>query len=159
MRKGKTKPSTLPTVSRDGLGNPVAAGVAATAVSQIPWGWLFRTGVIVGLVAYGINSFKKRFTRLNEVSGYNDANISYAQANMKADIIHKAMLGFGNGFKTVRENIAGLNYNGWVRLYNAFGNRADSIPGNDDMNLIEWFQDQFSNNELNELRVLVPNVF
>lgn len=157
MKKGKTNSSlSLPTKSRGGLGNPL---VVATVASQIPWGWIIKVAV-GSFVAYRIvQSFKKRFTPLNQVSGYNKPNISFAQAEMKADVIHQAMKGFGNGFTVVRENIAGLNYNGWVRLYNAFGNREDSIIGSDDKNLIEWFQNQFSNNELSELRVLVPNVF
>jgi len=155
MKKGKTNPSYLPTSSPDGLGNPTAIAVA----SQLPWAWLFKVAV-GGIVIYSvIQGFKRRFVSLNEVSGYNNSNISYAQAEMKANMMHQAMRGFGNGFKIVRENIAGLNYNGWVRLYNAYGNRESTIPFSDDMNLIEWFQDQFSNSELSELRVLVPNVF
>lgn len=154
--KGETNPSIHEPSSLEGLGNPVA--IAAVA-SVIPWGFIIKAVIVIGGTFYVINSFKKRFIKWDEVKSYPAANISVSQAMSKADIIHKAMLGIGNGFETVRENIAGLNYNGWARLYNAFGNRDDSIPGTDSMNLSEWFESQFDNDELSELRVLVPNTF
>lgn len=155
MNKGKTNPSSLPTSSRDGLGNPALVAVA----SVIPWQFIIKTVAIVGIIYYGIQSFKKRFSPLNEVTAFGPANISYGQAKTKADVLHTAMKGFGNGFSTVKNTIAGINYNGWVRLYNAFGNRPDSMVGTEDMNLVEWMQDQFNENELDELRVLIQNVF
>lgn len=156
MNKGKNNPSTLPTSSLDGLGNPV---IVAAAVSQIPWKFIFTTVVVVVGFNYAIKSFKKRFSPLNEVTSYGQANISFGQAKSKADILHVAMKGFGNGYATVKNTIAGVNYNGWVRLYNAFGNRPDSLPGTDDMNLVEWMQSEFSEDQLDELRVLINNVF
>lgn len=142
--------------TKDKLGNPA---VVAAIGSQIPWAWLFKVGIGCVIVYNVAGSFKKRFQSLSEVSGYQTANISIGAAKVKADIIHQAMRGFGNGFTVVRENIAGLNYNGWVRLYNAFGNRPDNIPLSEDKTLSEWFQSEFSNNELSELRVLIPGVF
>lgn len=155
MNKGKTNPSVLPTSSHDGLGNPALIAVA----SVIPWGFIVKTVVVVGITYYAINSFKKRFSSLNEVTAFGPANISFGQAKSKADVLHTAMKGFGNGFSTVKNTIAGVNYNGWVRIYNAFGNRPDSLPGTDDMNLQEWIQSEFSENQLDELRVLIQNVF
>lgn len=155
MSKGKTNPSTLPTSSHDGLGNPALIAVA----SVVPWGFIIKTAVVVGGIYYAINSFKKSFSALNEVTSYGPANISHGQAKSKADILHVAMKGFGNGYATVKNTISGINYNGWVRLYNAFGNRPDSIPGTDDMNLVEWMQSEFSEDQLDELRVLINNVF
>ncbi|MFY0481663.1 hypothetical protein ACI6PS_03585 [Flavobacterium sp. PLA-1-15] len=154
MNKGKNIPAVKAS-SPPGMGNPAVIAVA----SVIPWGFLIKTGVLLGLGYYVLNSFKKRFVKKSEVERYGPASISDGEAKSKADAIHTAMLGFGNGFEIVRENIAGLNYNGWVKLYNAFGNREDSIPGNDDMNLVEWFMDQFDTQELNELRVILPGVF
>lgn len=155
MSKGQTNPSILPTSSPDGLGNPALVAVA----SVIPWGFIVKTIVLGGIAYYAIRSFKKSFSKLNEVTSYGAANISFGQAKSKADVLHTAMRGFGNGFATVKNTIAGINYNGWVRLYNAFGNRPDNIPGTDDMNLVEWFQSEFSEDELDELRVLINNVF
>lgn len=138
------------------LGNPI---VATAIVTQLPWSWLFKVGVGCLIVYQVIGSFKKRFKSVREVSGFQPASISIGQARVKANIIHEAMRGFGSGFDVVRQNFANLNYNGWVRLYNAFGNRPDNIPLSDDKNLVEWLQDEFNNDKLNELRVLVPNVF
>ena len=155
MIKGKNIPAVNAPSTPTGMGNPAAIAVA----TFIPWGFLIKTGVLLGIGYYVLNSFKKRFVKQEEVSKFGPANISDSQAKSKADAIHTAMLGYGNGFEIVRENIAGLNYNGWVKLFNAFGNREDSIPGNDDMNLVEWFMDQFDTQELNELRVVLPGVF
>lgn len=138
------------------LGNPI---VAASIATQIPWAWLFKVGVGCVIVYSVVGSFKKRFQPLSEVSHFNPSNISLGQAKVKANIIHQAMRGFGNGFTTVRENIAGINYNGWIRLYNAFGARPDSIPLSEDKNLVEWFQEEFNLEELSELRVLVGKLF
>ena len=69
------------------------------------------------------------------------------------------MLGFGNGFEIVKTNIAGLNYNAFIKVYNAFGHRQGSIPFSDKMNMVEWFSDQFDADELTQLRFLVPNMF
>lgn len=155
MKKGKNIPAVIDAPTPTGMGNPAVIAVA----SVIPWGFLIKTVVLLGIGYYAINSFKKRFVKKDEVPRWGPANISDGQARSKADAIHKAMLGWGNGFEIVRENIAGLNYNGWVKVYNAFGNREDSIPGNDDMNIVEWFIDQFDTQELNELRVLVSGAF
>lgn len=158
MKKGNTDPSQVLDASSpgDGLGNPAA--VIAVA-SFIPWKFLISTAVVCGIIVYAVSSFKKRFIKREEVSRYGPANISDGEARGKADAIHKAMLGFGNGFEIVRENLANLNYNGFVKVYNAFGNREDNIPGTEDMNLVEWFIDQFDTEDLNELRVIVSGAF
>ena len=96
---------------------------------------------------------------MNEVTAFGPANISFGQAESKADVLHSAMKGFGSGFYTVKNTLAGINYNGWVRLYNAFGHRETSVPFTDPMNLVEWIQSEFSTDELDELRVIINNVF
>lgn len=155
MSKGKNNPSTLPTSSHDGLGNPAVLAVA----SVIPWGFIIKTAVVVGVVYYGIQSFKKSFSKMNEVTAFGPANISFGQAESKADVLHAAMKGFGSGFATVKNTLAGINYNGWVRLYNAFGHRETSIPFADEMNLVEFIQTEFNSDDLDELRVIINNVF
>jgi len=138
------------------LGNPIVAGAIVT---QLPWAWLFKVVVGCVIVYTVVGRFTNRFESAREVSSFGPANISTGQAKIKANIIHQAMRGFGNGFDIVRQNLAGINHNGWVRLYNAFGNRPSNIPLSDDKNLAEWLEMEFSTNQLNELRVLVPNVF
>jgi hypothetical protein len=130
--------------------------VKATA-SVIPF--LVKTTVFIVIGYYIYQKYVKRFTKISENKNYPAANISDSQATTKAETIYGAMKGVGNGFQIVASNISGLNYNGWVKLYNAFGNRQGSIPFSAEMNLVEWLTDQFSEDELAQLRFLVPNVF
>jgi hypothetical protein len=132
------------------------AVVQATA-SVIPF--LIKTLVIVGGGMYLYYRFTNRFVSLKENSNYPVSNITNNQAQTKAETIYNSMLGFGNGFEVVKTNIAGLNYNAFIKVYNAFGNRQGSIPFSDKMNMVEWFSDQFDEEELTELRFLVPNMF
>ncbi|WP_445718009.1 hypothetical protein [Flavobacterium sp.] len=132
------------------------AVVQATA-SVIPF--LIKTIVIVGGGLYLYYRFTNRFISLKENPNYPVSNITNNQAQTKAESIYNAMLGFGNGFEIVKTNIAGLNYNAFIKVYNAFGNRQGSIPFSDKMNMVEWFTDQFDESELNQLRFLVPNMF
>lgn len=132
------------------------AVVQATA-SVIPF--LIKTFVIIGIGAFAFYKYTNRFVALSENKNFQSSNITTNQAQTKAETIYNAMKGFGNGFEIVKTNIANLNYNGFVKLYNAFGHRQGSIPFSNKMNLVEWFSDQFSDEELNELRFLVPNMF
>lgn len=130
--------------------------VKATA-SVIPF--LLKTTFVLGVGYYAYRKWTNRFVPAQEASYYPAANITQSQAQTKADTIYGAMKGMGNGFQIVAANIAGLNYNGWIRVYNAFGNRQGVIPFSSKMNLTEWFSDQFNEEELAQLRFLVPNVF
>lgn len=132
------------------------AVVQATA-SVIPF--LVKTFVLLGIGYFAYSRYTNRFVALKENSNYNPSNITNGQASSKADTIYTAMLGFGNGFEGVSANLAGLNYNAWIKLYNAFGHRASSIPFSGKMNLVEWFADQFDDEELAQLRFILPNVF
>lgn len=132
------------------------AVVQATA-SVIPF--LIKTTVILGIGWFLYSKYTNRFVSLSENSNYPVANINNSQASTKAETIYGAMKGLGNGFNIVATNISGLNYNGWIKLYNAFGHRQGSIPFSSKMNLVEWFADQFNEEELAQLRFLVPNVF
>ena len=155
------------------LGNPAVLAVANSDVAKnasesqkavvnatasvIPFFLKSAFVLTVGYVAY--NKWTNRFVAAKEAPYYPAANITTSQAQTKADAIHVAMKGIGNGFQIVAANIAGLNYNGWIRVYNAFGNRQGVIPFSSKMNLTEWFADQFNEEELAQLRFLVPNVF
>jgi alpha-acetolactate decarboxylase len=132
------------------------AVVQATA-SVIPF--FLKTIFVLGVGYVVVNKWTNRFVPAKEASYYPAANVTTSQAKTKADAIHGAMKGFGNGFQIVAANIAGLNYNGWIRVYNAFGNRQGVVPFSAKMNLSEWFADQFDDEELAQLRFLVPNVF
>lgn len=161
------------TTTNKKLGNPaVAAAVGSGAAKSASEGqkavlqatasvlpFFLKTGFILGVGYVIYNKWTNRFVPQQEVSYYPASSITNAQAQTKADAIYTAMKGAGNGFQIVAANIANLNYNGWVRLYNAFGNRQGIIPFSAKMNLTEWFADQFNEEELAQLRFLVPNVF
>lgn len=132
------------------------AVVQATA-SVIPF--LIKTLVIIGIGGIVYYRYTNRFVSLSENKNFQSSNITNNQAQTKAETIYNAMKGLGNGFEIVKTNIANLNYNGFVKLYNAFGHRQGVVPFSNKMNLVEWFSDQFSDEELNELRFLVPNMF
>ena len=166
--KSKTKPK---------LGNPALIAVASSEAGQtvikntsenqkavvqatasvIPF--LIKTLVVLGIGGFIYYRYTKRFVSLVENKNFASSTITNNQAQTKAETIYNAMKGFGNGFEIVKTNIAGLNYNGFIKVYNAFGNRQGSIPFSDKMNLSEWLSDQFNGEELNELRFLVPNMF
>lgn len=148
-----------------GLGNPVVTAVAAGAgqevvkstASVIPF--LIKTTVFIGLGYWAYRSFVTRFVPLKEVNSWPASSITNGQATTRAEMIYQAMEGFGANFQIVASNLSSLNYNGWVRLYNAFGNRRGANPLGKKMDLVEWLGDQFDEEELAQLRFLVPNVF
>lgn len=161
----KTKPKDTKKV---GLRNPALIAGAMQAretqselikntASVVPF--LIKTAVFLGLGYFVYTKITNRFVSVSENKNYPTANITQAQATMKAESIYNAMTGFGASLQIVSSNIAGLNYNGFVRLYNAFGKRQGSIPFSEKMTLIEWFTDQFDDQELAQLRFLVPNAF
>jgi hypothetical protein len=53
----------------------------------------------------------------------------------------------------------GVNHNGFIRIYNEFGQRKGINPLSKKMTMIEWFADQFNPSEIMELRFLIPHFF
>lgn len=164
-RKPARKPNHKATTQPAGLGNPLATVVATQAASEatkvIPFvlRWVFVIGV--GYVVYQ-NIFNK-FKPIGFVSNYPIANISDAEAQNRADAIYAAMVGFGSNVNIVATNLAGLNYNGWIKVYNAFGERGGIIsqyfPFTEELNLVEWINDQFNEDQIAQLRFILNNVF
>ncbi|MGQ2982119.1 hypothetical protein [Flavobacterium sp.] len=150
---------------KKGLGNPVAVAASTPAgqkaisevVSIIPW--LIKAGLIGFAIWYAVGLWTKRFVKAAQNPNYPPANVSDAQAEAKADALYNAMYGPGANFDEVAGQINGLNYNGWIKVFNAFGKRGGVNPFADDMNLVEWLTDQFDDEELIQLRFLVGNVF
>ncbi len=121
--------------------------------------FVLKTLFVLGVLGFAYYKFTNRFKPLSENSSYPNANITLSIAKSRADAIFSAMTGFGANVDLVANNIAGLNYNGFVRVFNAFGDKQGSIPFSSEMNMVEWFYDQFDEAELTKLRFLVPNVF
>ena len=132
------------------------AGVNATV--SIVKGFL-KMGLLLGVGYFAYKKIFNGFSPLKENKRDKPSNISTGMAKNKAEAIYSAMYGVGNGFKSVKQNLIGVNANGFVRIHNAFGHRKGINPLSEKMTLIEWFIDQFSQNELIELRFIIPNFF
>lgn len=165
------------TKSNKGLGNPAALALANSpegkkaiggavetqkklaeaGISLIPF--LVKTGVVIGIAWYLTGKYKSRFI----TKGYNTslpaANITNGEAESRADALYEAMAGWGADVELVADQLAGLNYNGWVKVYNAFGNREGVGIFTDGENLVEWITSEFDNDELDLLKTVLPNVF
>lgn len=148
-----------------GLGNPALVAMASNsdtvkttneiAKSTVPF--IVKSLFVIGVGAFIWYKISTRFVAIKENPNYPPSNITDGQAKTKADAIFQAMYGIGANFDIVAYNLNGLNYNAWVKVYNAFGDRrgSDLQKGN----LVEWLTDQFSDYELEQLRFLVSNVF
>ena len=142
------------------LGNPVAIVASAKVVEKsaeaIPF--LIKLFAVCGLGYYVYTKYTDRFVKIKENSSYGAANVSYAQAKGKADAINGSIGIISNDFDTVYKQLAGLNYNGFVRVYNAFGHKKGTLLGGD-LNLIEWLQNQFNAYQLQQLSFLLGGAF
>lgn len=122
--------------------------------------WAIKWALILGVGYYVIRSFQKRFVKAAYNPNLPAANVSDAVASAKANALYEAMYGASNDLQSVAAQLAGLNYNGWIKVYNAFGNRQPFNPFADEMNLIEWISDQFGSDtdEIAQLRMILPGV-
>ena len=163
-RQGLHNPAVLTAVASSPQGQKAiastlentSAGVNATV--SIVKGAL-KMGLFLGVGYFAYKKIFNGFSPLKENKRDRPSNISTGMAKNKAEAIYSAMYGVGNGFKSVKQNLMGVNPNGFVRIHNAFGLRKGINPLSKKMTLIEWFGDQFSQNELMELRFLIPNFF
>lgn len=97
------------------------------------------------------NAFHKR----KENSQYRPANITVATAKLRAENLYKAMFGIANDFNAILLNLSGLNFNGYARVYNAFGERRGADLKK--QNLTEWLYDQCSPTQLAQLKFATNN--
>ncbi|WP_300568425.1 hypothetical protein [Flavobacterium sp.] len=163
-RQGLHNPAVLTAVASTPQGQKAIASTlenanaGVTATASIVKGVL-KTAVFVGIGYFTYRKIFGGFSPLKENKRDKPSNISTGMAKNKAEAIYSAMYGVGNGFKSVKQNLMGVNPNGFVRIHNAFGLRKGINPLSKKMTLIEWFGDQFSQNELMELRFIIPNFF
>lgn len=150
------------------MGNPVAATTVAAYAANNPRAVKKAIGVgafLVGLAVVGVGGFafykfywKNRFKKIKFNTAYAPSSVTPSQAKLKADMLYRAMHGFGRNFDAIYEAFKGVNYNGFVEIYNAFGKRrpADSLSfGNSgDLTLTEWLRSDLWESELEKLRNL-----
>jgi len=155
------------------LNNPIAtraiASVATSKSTQNALKWTLIGGAVIVFGLTALYIYKNRFVKMSQNRNYDKPNISASEARLKADNLYNAMVGFGANYDKVKAQLLGVNYNGFVLIYNAFGKRDSAWqklnPFNfglvsKGMTLTEWLLDQFkSSNRLADLRALLPGKF
>lgn len=140
------------------LNNPLVLANTTASVAEKTLPFILKGLFVLGIGLYIFSSYKNRFVKLKENSNYNPSNVTLAQAKTRADAIGSSIGLFSNSFESVADNLAGLNYNGFVRVYNAFGHQSGTLLSGD-LNLIEWIKNQFSEYEIAQLSSLQNGVF
>lgn len=163
-----------PSKKNKGLGNPALIAAAQSPAGQkainnqteLAGKAIAILPTVIKIAGFGIAAYllyswlTNRFKPIGIANNLDPANITDGQAQTKANAIYQAMVGVGANFDIVKSNLAGLNYNGWVKVYNAFGKRQGILPFSAKTDLAEWLVDQFNDSELNELRFLLgDNLF
>ena len=142
---------------KQGLKNPALVAFAATPKGQEAIEkttnlgiTVLKAGLIAGVIVFAYYKIFKVFKKLKEDKHHMPSNISVMEAKSRAEAIFIAMYGAGSGYRTVELNLAGLNYNGFVRLYNEFDERRSALFSK--MDLVEWLQTEFGLEEITKLR-------
>lgn len=118
---------------------------------------VLKIALIGGILTLAYFKIFKGFQQIQDDKRYKPSNINVTQAKARSEAIYTALLGFGANYSTVENNLTGLNHNGFIKLYNEFGERRSSTLVK--MNLVEWLQDQFNETEIAKLRFLIKGFF
>lgn len=116
-----------------------------------------KVGFVLLVLGFAYYKIFKGFQAIKEDKSYTPANISVTSAKARAEAIYTALLGFGANYNTVEGSLSGLNHNGFIRVYNEFGERRSTFLTK--MNLVEWLQDQLNNDDIAKLRFLIKGFF
>jgi hypothetical protein len=116
-----------------------------------------KIALLGGLGFFAYYKIFMGFKKIPEDTRYKPSNISTSEAKARSEAIYTAVVGFGANYATVEKNLTGLNHNGFIRLYNEFGQRR-SVTGSK-MDLVEWLQDQFKEGDISKLRFLIQGFF
>lgn len=161
--KPKTTQSNKRPAALDKASSSAGLGVAEIQTefakqlaSVVPF--LIKTAIVLGIGFVIYRKYTNRFLSKKENKKYPNSNISDAQASSRAASIEQSKTLFSNDFENVARNLSGLNYNGFIKLYNAFGKHTGTMLGGE-LDLIEWLQNQFSEQEIAELSALLNGAF
>ena len=149
---------------KEGLKNPAIAAFVDSPEGQKTIAKTANLGftvlkvvLIAGAATFVYYKIFKGFKKVQEDKRYKPSNISVTEAKARAEAIYTAMLGMGANEKTVEKNLTGLNHNGFIRLFNEFGERRSALLTK--MNLVEWLQDQFKEDETAKLRFIIKGLY
>jgi hypothetical protein len=157
-KKGLSNPAVIASVLSSPQGQEIIKKSQETTQKAVDTGFTLLKFLLAGGVL-AVIYFKvlKGFSKLKEDTRYKPSNINVTQAKARAEAIYTALLGFGANYTAVENNLTGLNHNGFIRLYNEFGERRSSTLVK--MNLVEWLQDQFKEDDITKLRFLIKGFF
>lgn len=131
--------------------------VVKETASVIPF--LIKTTVLLGIGYVAYRAWTIRFVPMKENKNYAVSNVTSAQASSRADAIYNSTGLFSDDFNAVAQALAGLNYNGFVKVYNAFGSRGKIMFVTSGDNMIEFIKSKFSDYEVQQLSMLLNGVF
>lgn len=140
------------------LGNPIDTGSTIIEKSAETIPFLIKFAVFAGVGYFVYKTYTNRFVKKKEISSYPEANVSYAQAQSRADAIYSSIGWVSNDFANVSRQLSGLNYNGFIRVFNAFGHRRGTLLGGQ-LNLEQWCANQFTSYEVQQLSFLLGGAF
>lgn len=126
------------------------------SASVIPF--VLKLLIVAALGAVVYYKITNRFVKKKEISKYGPANVTMAQADAAASAIAASGGFMSKDFESVASNLAGLNYNGFVRVYNAFGAQTANMFG-DKLDMIEWLYSTFDNYQMQQLSTLTNGAF
>lgn len=140
------------------LGNPVDTTTTVIEKSAETIPFLIKFSVFLGVGYFAYRTYTNRFVKRQENSSYPAANVSYAQAQARANAIYSSIGLFSNNFENVSRQLTGLNYNGFIRVYNAFGHHRGTLLGGD-LDLEQWCANQFTPYQVQQLSFLLGGAF
>lgn len=140
------------------LGNPLdtSSTIIEKSAEVIPF--LIKFAVFAGVGYWAYSSYTNRFIKRKENATYPDAKISFAQAQARANAIYSSIGVFSNDFANVSRQLSNLNYNDFIRVYNAFGHKTGTLLGGD-LDLEQWCANQFTRYEVQQLSFLLGGAF
>ncbi len=150
MKQGLKNPALIAFASSQ-KGQEAIAKTANVGITVL------KVGLIAGVLVFAYYKIFKGFPAIKEDVNYKPSNISVTTAKARSEAIYTAVLGTAKNYSTVEKNLSGLNHNGFIRLYNEFGERRSAFLVK--MNLVEWLQDQFNEDEIAKLRFLIKGFF
>ena len=130
---------------------------AVTTTINIGFILLGMAVISIGGTAFYYLYWKNRFKNAKYNSDMPDSNVSPAEARAKADALYQAMKGIGTNEKAIKKALAGVNYNGYIAIYNAFGKREPgglsfSLGNGNYEDLTSFLHGDLSESELADLR-------
>ena len=154
------KPLALPAAKRGkGLSGIEDIDPRITVVKEtatvIPW--LIKFAIIAGTAYYLYSRYTNKFSAMQEITTYPKANVTTLEAQSRAEAVYGSMGYFTDDLQTALSALSGLNYNGFVRVYNAFGKRTGRLLGGN-LDLVAFIHQQYPD-DIDKFKFLFNGTF